>query len=98
LAIIPLFQFRLWHVADRPRQLAVIEPVGPCQAGIFDSIKDSPRPALADEPRLEQADDPLGQGVVERVVGTADYKLYYTQLPFGERMLSFLAGESVQHV
>jgi len=72
LAIIRLFLFRQWHVADRLQQPAMVEPVDPFQRGILDGVDGAPRSAPADDLGLEQPDDRLGQGIVVRVAATCD--------------------------
>ncbi len=50
----------------------MVEPVDPLQGGVLDVVEALPGAAAADQFGLVQADDRLGQGVVERVADAAD--------------------------
>ena len=54
-----------WEVADGLQKPPVVEPVHPLQGGVLDVVDALPGAAAADQLGLVQADDRLGQGVVE---------------------------------
>ena len=61
-----------WEMADGLQEPAVVEPVDPRQGGVLDLIKTLPGATPADQLGLVQADDRLGQRIVERVATRAD--------------------------
>jgi len=60
------------EVADRLKQVAVVEPVDPCQGGQLDLLGGAPWAAAADQLGLVQPDDRLGERVVVAVTAGAD--------------------------
>jgi hypothetical protein len=65
-------EFGWWEMADGPQEPAVVEPVDPLQGGVLDLIQALPGATPADQLGLVQADDRLGQRIVERVAAGAD--------------------------
>jgi hypothetical protein len=65
-------EFRWRDVAERLQEPVLVEPVDPLQGGVLDLVEALPGAAPADQLGFVQADDGLGQGVVETVAAGTD--------------------------
>src|SRR5690606_30456896 len=65
-------ELRRRDVSDRAEKPAVVEPVDPLERGELDILEVAPRPVRADQLRLVEPVDRLGESVVVRVADAAD--------------------------
>jgi hypothetical protein len=70
--VVVSFGFGRGDVAEGAEQAAVVEPVDPLEDGVLDRVGVAPGAEPLDDLGLEQADDGLGERVVERVPDRAD--------------------------
>ena len=64
--------FSGWDPAEFVEESPVVEPVDPFQGGQLQVVEAPPRPQVADEFGLVEADDRFGQGVVLGVASGSD--------------------------
>lgn len=70
--VVGLLKLRRGHMPDGSEEAVVVEPPDPFPGGEFDVFDGAPRPVPADDFRLEEPDDRLGQGDVVDVAPAAD--------------------------